>query len=192
MPKKPNEPRKTAKPSGPLDFRPTTKRANSKPPSSAPELRLRPDKPYGAKHIASVVIHCAMDFDAAVRMLTRGWEIDEFKIATYVEQCESSPLVKKYIEEELSSSGLDENSKTAYVTLMWQWLRNGNEEERKKAATILGKGFIGERVTVAKPEPLPIEGLDAGVKQMLSQRAPDDAVADEDEPVDDVPEGMVQ
>jgi hypothetical protein len=191
MPKT-KQPRKTAKPSGPLDSRPTVKRANSKPSSSAPELRLRPDKPYGAKHIASVVIHCAMDFDAAVRMLTHSWGLDEYKIATYVEQCESSPLVKKYIEEELSASGLDDTSKTAFVQLMWQWLRNGNEEERKKAATILGKGFIGERVTVAKPEPLPIEGLDAGVKQMLSQRTPDDAAVDEAEPADESPEGMVQ
>ncbi len=186
MPKT-KQPRKTAKPSGPLDFRPTANKAPASRPADSP--RLRPDQPYNAKHIASVVIHCAMDFDAAVRMLTKGWGLTELQISSYIEQCEHAPLVKQYIEEELAASGLDDTSKVAFVKLMWEWLRKGSQEERKKAATILGKGFIGERVSVDKPMPLPLEGLKDGIGKMLApnvSETSDELAAEDGEPETDV------
>lgn len=35
------------------------------------------------------------------------------------------------------------------------------------AARILGKAFVGENITVDKPEPLRISGIDDGLRRML-------------------------
>src|SRR5574341_425619 len=105
-------PRKTARPTSPLSegsypksagSTPDDKKGDSRagsPPRKHPQLRY--DRPFGAKMIARAVVMCAMDYDAAIRLITKDWDgLSEAQIADYAEKCEASPLVKQYVEEEL-------------------------------------------------------------------------------------------
>lgn len=78
--------------------------------------------------------------------------------------------------------GLADTDKQRFVAKMWSWL-DGSEgpECQLTAARILGKGFIGEKVTTERPEPLPLAGIKAGIARMLDQPEESGEVATDDE-----------
>ena len=140
---------------------------DARPPAEEP--RLRYDRPGSARYIARVVIKHAMNWDAAIAEITFRWPISDAVRADYVEKCEQSPLVQKAIEEEFAKAGLGEDAKSEFLATMRSWLFTGCESERLKAATIFGKGFVGERVTADKPVDLPIPGMKDGISRMLRE-----------------------
>jgi hypothetical protein len=141
----------------------------------AREKRDEPTIRYGipsvAKHCARVIVMHHMDYPNAVRYLL-GANSANANIDKIADELEKSTTVQKYVEEELSVHGLDEMSKDAFVREMWDWLRRGTENKSMKAAGILGKGFIAEKVEAVKPEELPIEGLGDAVRSMLGTPSP--------------------
>ena len=118
------------------------------------------------EYIARTVILQNMDYVAAMEQLLHG--SPTWKINKAVAEAQESESLKEVIEANLSLAGLDENSKTEFVKTMWAWLRGGSENQQLQAARILGKGFIGERLTSDKPEVLKFAGYDAGIERMLA------------------------
>lgn len=123
-------------------------------------------KPQVAAHFARATVMNNMDMEAAVKVLAP--ELTPGQAADMAETLEGSSVVKVAIERELAKRGLDEQSKTAFVEKMWQWLEGTEGEKRAMtAARILGKGFISERIDVNKPADLPIRDLSSGIAVMM-------------------------
>lgn len=78
-----------------------------------------------------------------------------------------TPQVLEELEKQMTPHGLDEKSKDRYVEILWEWLEGADGQKAQTAARILGKGFIGEVVSVEPLEVLPIRDYDKGVAQML-------------------------
>lgn len=158
----------------------------ARPPRSEPTLRY--EIPSVAKHIARVVVMYHMDYVKAVRYLVG--DADDVSISKLADRIEANKQVQKYIQDELTITGLDDKSKESFVTEMWEWLRRGSENKAMKAAGILGKGFIAEKVEAVKPEQLPIEGLGDAVRSMLGETVPTSPtsrdVQAKHEPTDDI------
>lgn len=128
--------------------------------------RIRYQVPSVARYVARVIIKNSMDYELAVEEIAGG-NMDEISIREIAHNMQSSAEVQAAIENELTIHGLDEKSKDAFVHEMWDWLRGDSEELAKKAASILGRGFIAERINVDKPETLAIEGMEDAVNSML-------------------------
>jgi hypothetical protein len=92
-------------------------------------------------------------------------------------ELENDPNVKAAVQIELERLGLDAESKEQYIRLLWRYAASEKFEDEKRQLTslrLLGKAFLPEQLQVEKPEPLPLSGLDEGLRRMgLS----DDAVA---------------
>jgi hypothetical protein len=128
--------------------------------------RIRYQIPSVARYVARVIIKNAMDYELAVEEIAGG-SMDAISIREIASNMQSSPEIQAAIENELTIHGLDEKSKDAFVHEMWDWLRGDSEEKAKKAAGILGRGFIAEHINVDKPETLAIDGLEDAVNSML-------------------------
>jgi hypothetical protein len=128
--------------------------------------RIRYQIPSVARYVARVIIKNAMDYELAVEEIAGG-NMDEISIREIARNMQTSTEIQAAIENELTIHGLDDKSKEAFVHEMWDWLRGSSEELAKKAAGILGRGFIAERINVDKPETLPIEGMEDAVNSML-------------------------
>ena len=138
--------------------------------------------PDVAKYFVAVLIRNQMDYRATVLELAP--EVSPAKRGAITEEMVNAPEIQKELEKVFASLGLDENSKTAFVRKMWMWLYGSNQDLAIKAATVLGKGFIGDKVEVNKPQELPIKDFQKGVNRMLGQDGADEnaiapAVAEE-------------
>lgn len=135
------------------------------------EPTIRFEIPSVAKHCARVIVMHHMDYLRAVHYLL-GPRADDTNPLKLAERLERSEIVQKCIQEELTVTGLDDKSKESFVSEMWEWLRRGSENKAMKAAGILGKGFIAEKVETVRPEELPIAGLGDAVRSMLGDATP--------------------
>lgn len=79
---------------------------------------------------------------------------------------ESDDRFKKAVAAALSTPGLDDSSRDEFVREMWTWLKSRDKVLAPTAARILGRGFIGEKPSDDKPQPLPLAGVEAGVRAM--------------------------
>jgi hypothetical protein len=141
--------------------------------------RIRYQVPSVARFVARVIIKHAMDYELAVESIV-GDQMDEISIREISNNMRESPEIQAALETELTIHGLDEKSKDAFVHEMWDWLRGDSEEKAKKAAGILGRGFIAEKVNVDKPETLPIEGIEDMANSMLGTVKPSPQPKDPD------------
>lgn len=138
-----------------------------------PEIKAREehmprvDKLEVREHVAASIIANQMDVDKAVKKMMPDAPLEVRREVS--RKLESDPHVKAEIERALEADGLDEHSKVVFVRKMWNWLEYGNPRQQETAARILGKGFIGEKVTAEKPEDLPIAGFKEGVAKMLGE-----------------------
>lgn len=131
--------------------------------------RIRYEIPTVAKHLARVIVMRGMDYEGALRYLL-GDRAQEVNISKIAENLEHDQQVQKFIQEELTVHGLDDASKESYLHELWDWFRHGSENKAMKAAGILGRGFVAERVETTKPEDLPIPGLGPSVRRMLGEK----------------------
>lgn len=163
------------------------KRKRGRPSKAA---RLHYERPTVAYHIASVVIKHAMAFDDAVRELMPQIAGNDRLVGWWAKKLEhDAPLVKQAMEEQLTKFGLDDESKSSFVKEMWRWLRGDDKFLKGKAASILGKGFIGEKVVTTRPENLPISDFEDITKRLglseseggSTKKELSDAVYDRDE-----------
>lgn len=124
--------------------------------------------PSVAQYAARVLIGSVMDYRvAAVKLIPVGTMPDEKQLARLVRALKESSEVQKELESLLQAQGLDEQSKSSFVREMWAWLMGEDGRLKRQAAMILGRGFIGEKVLVDKPEELPIQGFDEGITSLL-------------------------
>lgn len=126
--------------------------------------------PKVAEYAARVIIANVMDYGAAARQLVPLrfiGEISDAQVGKIRDALESSDKVREELEKMLAAKGLDETSRDAFVKEMWTWLRGGNMKLMTRAAAILGKGFIAEKVQIDKPEDLPIEGFQDGLSFLM-------------------------
>ena len=79
----------------------------------------------------------------------------------------NTPEVLNELEKQLGPQGLDDKSREKYVQTLWSWFLGPDKEKAQTAARILGRGFIGDKIQVDKPETLQISGFEEGVKRML-------------------------
>ena len=112
-----------------------------------------------------------MDYDAAITEITRYWGLTPAQITELADKCEQSPEVQAAIALEMEQAGLGEDFKNEYLRVMKSWIYTGCEAERLKAATVFGKGFVGERISSDKPVSLTLEGMGDGLKRMLREDA---------------------
>jgi len=125
--------------------------------------------PSVAQYAARVLIGSVMDYKvAAARLVPMGAMPDAKDIARLARTLKDSPEVRRELESLLRADGLDEHSKSSFVREMWAWLMGDNEKLKRQASMILGRGFIGEKVLVDKPEELPIQGFEEGIASLLS------------------------
>jgi len=92
----------------------------------------------------------------------RGWIVTAHKL-------ENDPQVSAAIQKTLQKRGLDEQSKQHYVDLLWRYAESeapADEKRQLTALRILGKAFVGENITVDKPETLRISGIEEGLRNM--------------------------
>lgn len=123
-----------------------------------------------ARHAARVLVGCVFDYDQAARVIAPARYVQflsDIQIGRLRDRLESDPRVRTEVEKILTADGLDEHSKMTFVREMWAWLRSGNRELMVRAAAILGKGFIGEKVLVDRPEDLPIQNFEEGLRMMM-------------------------
>ena len=90
-----------------------------------------------------------------------------------------TPEVLKELEEQMCPRGLDEKSKDRYVQILWEWMEGSDRMKAQTAARILGKGFIGEKLSLEEPEELRIVGYEEGLRLMLGE-PPREAKSEED------------
>lgn len=148
--------------------------------------------------VAEALVANTLDTRAAIRQLKP--EISDQRVVALADKVDAAPEVKAAVEKKLKDRGirLGEDDKKEFVARMWDWMDMGKEamqpifkedgttrdfklEIRRqevamqytlKAAQILGKGFIGEKVTVDKPEPLLVEGV-AGIMSNWEKQGKD-------------------
>lgn len=141
------------------------------------ERRMRYNHPAYSRIVARAILKHAFDYSAVVSELA-PWVKSARIREELADRIEQSEVVRAALEKELESRDLGDGSKRAFVEKMWDWLTNGTEKERITAARVLGRGFIGEKVTTDKPEELPIAGFDDGIRNMGLDKfdgAPDEA-----------------
>lgn len=170
-------PHKAAAPTDPMAETPTPKKQTRDSARGGSILtidkgrpRIRYQIPSVARYCARVILKHAMDFELAVESIGRG-QMDIDTIREIARNMQDSPEIQAAIEAELTIHGLDDKSKEAFVHELWDWLRSENDVRAVKAAGVLGRGFIAERINVDKPEQLPIEGMEDAVKSMLGTSA---------------------
>ncbi len=132
--------------------------------------KIRFHVPYVAAHIARIVTRNLMDYEKAAKEILFG-PFGEKEEATYAvgklaEKLESEPHIKAAIQKELSTSGLDDASQAEFLKEVWFQFRHGQKDLKKVAMRVLAKGFITDKAGDDKPQPLRIEGMEAGVKKM--------------------------
>jgi hypothetical protein len=137
------------------------------------------------KLIARALIANHLDLERAVYQLF-PYDSRERKMQT-IEYLENHIELKQEIENELKVMGLDETSKTGYVSELWRWMWGADKDKAQTAARILGKAFMPEKVD-DKPQDLRLVSVEKDILTMFgdkaSQIAPRVLEADSDETKD--------
>ncbi len=127
--------------------------------------RIRFHIPYVAAYIARIVTQNLMDYESAAKQILAASEVN-YAVGTLAEKLESDPNIQAAIQKELSTSGLDNASQAEFLKEVWFQFRHGVKDLKKVAMQVLAKGFITDKAGDDKPQPLRIEGMEAGVKRM--------------------------
>jgi hypothetical protein len=117
--------------------------------------------------VAGVAVKNALDMERTVQELRP--QLPPAQVAETAQTLQSDPNVKAAIEKALEKRGLDEASKAHFVSILWRYAESIDLSDEKKtlaAWRILGRGFIGEKLEVDKPEALPLAGLESGLQRM--------------------------
>jgi hypothetical protein len=140
-------------------------RAGRKPASESTYFRT--NRPNVAEFVAGVAVKNALDMEKTVEELKP--DLSPMEVAVTAHKLENDPRVTAAIEKTLQKRGLDEQSKQHYVALLWRYAESeapADEKRQLTALRILGKAFVGENITVDKPETLRISGLEEGLRHM--------------------------
>jgi hypothetical protein len=127
--------------------------------------KIRFHIPYVATHIARIVTQNLMDYEAAAKQILEAKGVD-YAVGKLAEKLENEPHIRAAIQKELSTSGLDDASQAEFLKEVWFQFRHGTKDLKKVAMQVLAKGFITDKAGDDKPQPLRIEGMEAGVKKM--------------------------
>lgn len=141
-------------------------RAGRKPESASTYLRT--NRPKVAEFVAGVAVKNLLDMEKTVEELKP--ELSPFEVAVTAHKLESDPKVAAAIQRTLQKRGLDEQSKQHFVSLIWRYAESEDPADEKRqlmALRILGKAFVGEKIEVNKPEPLPIAGAEELMKSIM-------------------------
>ncbi len=92
-------------------------------------------------------------------------EVERARLAVRIT---TDPRFKQAVEDALLEPGLDERSRGKLVRLLWQWAESDDPIKAPTAVRILAKSMIAEKTDddKDKPQPLPLSGLEAGMKRM--------------------------
>ncbi len=133
-------------------------------------------------YVAKLVILSRMNYAVAAKELFPKEE--DWTVTRWATRIREHPKIQKEVEVQLDAQGLGDKAKQNFVLLMHEWLEGDDQRLQLEAAKILSRGYIGDKIVHDKPEALPIEGFDDGLKKMLGEDAttsdkPDEAKPDE-------------
>ena len=127
--------------------------------------RIRFHIPYVAAYIARIITQNLMDYESAAKQILESSEVS-YEVGKLADKLENEPHIQAAIQKELSTSGLDDASQAEFLKEVWFQFRHGTKDLKKVAMQVLAKGFITDKAGDDKPQPLRIEGMEAGVKRM--------------------------
>lgn len=193
MPAKPTDPMA----SGPYPTLPDDYGVHARGGDRGPQIRHT--DPVVADHCARMLVKHNLDYFAAAASMSASKipetddEVRKDKLVRgLAETLKKSPYVAKALQDLYSRIGIDDAAFRHYVAVQWEVYHNGNDKRWPVAARILGEIFgIGKKADDArKPAPLPLQGLDGGLKKMFGDALPSgdapslpDALLDDDDTV---------
>lgn len=147
---------------------------SSRGDDKAPQIRHT--RPEVAKHVARVIIAHNMDAEAAVsKMLAVDYpDATEPQIVALARTIEASPHVQREIKNILEEIGYGDAALTKLIGILWEWVLCKNEKLAVPASRLLAE-ITGAAKAASKGEKMPtlrLEGMEAGLSQMLGNSAP--------------------
>lgn len=138
--------------------------------------QIRHTRPEVAKHCARMIIAHNMDTDAAVsKMLAVEFpDATEPQIVALARTIEASPHVQREIKNILEEIGYGDAALTKLIGILWEWVLCKNEKLAVPASRLLAE-ITGAAKAASKGEKMPtlrLEGMEAGLSQMLGDAAP--------------------
>lgn len=116
------------------------------------------------EYIALQLIAHRMNYRLAFRDLFPNVGLEE--LTRHVSLAKASKELKQELAAQFESVGLGGEAKAAFLNELYSWFFGDDKLLKTTAAKLLGRGFIGERVTVEKPETLRFTGLEKGLERM--------------------------